>query len=58
MAQFRINPGVIREELLKLMNDSGWWEFEEKDAEKLLTYTAGALDMANALIARYEGGAA
>lgn len=56
MSQFRINPAVVREELWKIMNDSGWWEFEDKDAEKLLTYTAGALDMANAIIKRYEGG--
>ena len=56
MAQFRISPAVVREELMKIMNDSGWWEFENKDAEKLLTYTAGALDMANAIIRRYEGG--
>ena len=41
---------------MKLITDSGWWEFENKDAEKLLTYTAGALDMANAIIKRYEGG--
>lgn len=56
MAQFRITPAVVREELMKIMNDSGWWEFEDKSAEKLLTYTAGALSMANAIIARYEGG--
>lgn len=56
MAKFRINPAVVQEEFIKLMNDSCWWEFEGKDAEKLLTYTAGALDMANAIIARYEGG--
>ena len=56
MAQFRISPAVVREELMKLLNDSYWWEFENKDAEKLLTYTAGAFDMANAIIRRYEGG--
>lgn len=56
MAQFRISPAIVREELMKLITDSGWWEFENKDAEKLLTYTAGALDMANAIIKRYEGG--
>jgi hypothetical protein len=56
MAQFRISPALVREELMKIMNVCAWWEFEDKDAEKLLTYTAGALDMANAIIRRYEGG--
>lgn len=56
MAQFRISPAVVREELMKLITDSGWWACEDKEAEKLLTYTAGALDMANAIIKRYEGG--
>lgn len=56
MSQFSIDPGVIREELVKLLEDCGYCEREGKDAEKLLTYTAGALDMANAIIARYEGG--
>lgn len=56
MSQFRISPAVVREELVKLMNDSGWRELESKDAEKLFTYTAGALDMANAIIDRYERG--
>lgn len=56
MAQFRINPAVVWDELWKLLEGSGWWEFEDKDAEKLLTYTAGALDMANAIIARCKGG--
>ena len=56
MAQFRISPAIVREELMRLMTESCWWEFEDKDAEKLLTYTAGALDMANAIIRRYEGG--
>ena len=56
MAQFRISPAIVREELMKIMNDSGWRELENKDAEKLLTYTAGVLDMANAIIRRYEGG--
>lgn len=56
MAQFRISPALVREELMKIMNVCVWWELEDKDAEKLLTYTAGALDMANAIIRRYEGG--
>ena len=56
MAQFRISPAIVWEELMKIMNDSGWWACEDKEAEKLLTYTAGALDMANAIIRRYEEG--
>ena len=54
--QFEITPDVVREEFMKIMNDCGWWEGEDKSAEKLLTYTAGALDMANAIIERYKGG--
>lgn len=56
MSQFRINPAVVREELIKIINENDWWDFKGNDAERLLTYTAGALDMANAIIKRYEGG--
>lgn len=56
MAQLRINPAVVREELMKIMNDSVCWEFEGKDAERFTAYTAGAVDLANALIERYEIG--
>lgn len=56
MSQFRINPAVVREELVKLLDNSCYWDCEEKEAEKQLCYNAGAMDMANAIIRRYEGG--
>lgn len=56
MSQFRITPAVVREELEKLLDNDFVWECEGKEAEKLLCYNAGALDMARAIIKRYEGG--
>lgn len=56
MAQFRINPAVIRDELIKFIGDLYLLEDEGKEAEKTLAYIAGAKDMANAIIKRYEGG--
>ena len=32
------------------LDDCGYWEFEGKDAEKLLCYIAGLTDMANAIM--------
>ena len=40
----------VRIILGKQLDDCGYWEFEGKDAEKLLTYIAGLIDMANAVI--------
>ena len=41
------NVRIVKE---KLLYDCGYWEFEGKDAEKLLTYIAGVNDMADAVI--------
>ena len=56
MSQFRINPAVVREELIKFIGDLYLLEDEGKEAEKTLAYIAGAKDLANAIIKRYEGG--
>ena len=56
MSQLRITPAVVREELIKFIGDLYLLEDEGKEAEKTLAYIAGALNMANAIIKRYEGG--
>lgn len=33
----------------QMLDELGYWEFESKDAEKLLVYIAGMHDMANAV---------
>ena len=55
LCKCEITPDVIGREVLSLLNDCDYWEFEGRSAEKLSTYTAGIVDLANALIARYEG---
>ena len=56
MSQFRINPAVVREEFFDFLSDMDYWGFEDGEAEKQLTYIAGAYDMAKAIIKRYGGG--
>lgn len=55
LCKCEITPEFIGREVLHLLSGWRYWEFEGKDAEKLSTYTAGAVDLANALIERYEG---
>ena len=56
MSQYRISPAVVREELMKILDGTPYWECKGEEAEKELRYIAGAYDMANAIIKRYEGG--
>ena len=49
MAAFRLTTENVRIILDKLLDDCGYWEFEGKDAEKLLCYIAGLKDMSNAV---------
>lgn len=56
MAKFRITPAVVREEFIKFIGDLYLHEDDGKEAEKTLTYIAGACHMAKAIIQRYEGG--
>ena len=50
----RLEKENVRIALCKLLDDCGLWEFEGKDAEKLLTYIAGLTDMANEIMAAIE----
>lgn len=57
MAQFRINPSMVCDELFKILNGVDINADEEgEEAKRQPTYIAGAMDMANAIIKRYEGG--
>lgn len=61
MSQHRISPGVVQEELCKLL-DSVEFCLDESPGKKkamekkTLAYIAGAKDMANAIIRRYKEG--
>ena len=50
----RLEKENVRIILGNLLDDCGFWEFEGKDAEKLLAYIAGITDMANAVMAVIE----
>ena len=50
MAAIRLTTENVRIILGKLLDDCGYWEFEGKDAEKLLCYIAGLTDMAKAVM--------
>lgn len=50
MAAIRLTTENVRIILGKMLDDCGYWEFEGKDAEKLLCYIAGMTDMANAVM--------
>lgn len=56
MSHFRISPGMVYEELFKILDGTPYWESKGEDAEKELCYIAGATDMANAIIKRYKKG--
>lgn len=57
MKQFRINPGVVREELCKLLQATpAAQDLSGKEAARHFAYVAGMKDLAAAIIKRYEEG--
>lgn len=50
----RFEKENVRIILGEMLDDCGYWEFEGKDAEKLLCYIAGMTDMANAVMKAIE----
>lgn len=47
---FRLSGENVRMIEHEILDDLSYWEVENKDAEKTLTYIAGIHDMANAVI--------
>lgn len=44
----------VRIVMMDILSDMSYWEYEGKEAEKLLYYIAGARDMADAVIKRIK----
>lgn len=51
----RLEKENVRIILDNMLTDLGYWEREDKEAEKLLCYIAGLHDMANEVMKAIEG---